>query len=75
VSDSAQLGRARVHLLADDETLTKGSAEPARRSGSHRTSVTKLASRRNSQRGAELIPVTMGHPRQAMITPTMVSLA
>ena len=43
------------------------------RSGSHRTSVTRTAKRRNSHCGEDEILVTMGHARQAITTPTMVS--
>jgi hypothetical protein len=45
------------------------------RSGSQSTSVTSTASHRNSQRGDELIRVTIGQARQAITTPTTVSLA
>ena len=45
------------------------------RSGSQSTSVTRIASRKNSQRGAELSRVTIGHARQAITTPMIVSLA
>ena len=45
------------------------------RSGSQSTSVTSTASREKSQRGAELIRVTTGQARQAITTPTIVSLA
>ncbi len=45
--------------------------EPAEaaRSGSHSTSVTSTAIRKNSQRGTELIRVTTGHARQAKAYP------
>ena len=45
------------------------------RSGSQSTSVTSIASRKNNQRGAELMRVTIGHARQAITTPMIVSLA
>jgi len=45
------------------------------RSGSHKTSVTRMARRKNSHRGAEDTRVTTGHAAQAMITPVTVSLA
>ena len=45
------------------------------RSGSHRTSVTRMARRQNSHRGAEVTRVTIGHAALAMITPITVSLA
>jgi hypothetical protein len=38
-------------------------------------SVTRMARRKNSQRGAELILVTIGQATHAMITPVTVSLA
>ena len=44
-------------------------------SGSHSTSVTRMARRRNSQRGAQLILVTTGHATHAMSTPATVSWA
>jgi hypothetical protein len=45
------------------------------RSGSQSTSVTNTASRKNSQRGAELIRVTSGQAKLAITTPMIVSLA
>ena len=44
-------------------------------SGSHSTSVTRIANRKNSHRGTELIRVTIGHPAHAPRTPRTVSLA
>ena len=43
-------------------------------SGAKRTTVTAMANRKKSQRGAELIRVTTGQARQAISTPMMVSL-
>jgi hypothetical protein len=36
--------------------------------------VTRIAQRKNTQRGCELTLVTMGQPTQAMMTPITVSL-
>ncbi len=44
-------------------------------SGRNSTSVTKMARRKNSHRGAELMRVTIGQAAQAINTPTTVSLA
>ncbi len=44
-------------------------------SGNNRTSVTRMARRKNNHRGAELIRVTTGQAAHAMSTPTTVSLA
>ena len=45
------------------------------RSGSHRNSVTRMAMRKNSHRGAELKRATTGHATLAMITPITVNFA
>jgi hypothetical protein len=44
-------------------------------SGSHNASVTRIASRKKSQRGADEIRVTTGQAAHAMMTPMTVSLA
>ena len=68
-------GDGHVHHHEDRDRL--GGLAPYRmyRSGSRRTSVTRMAMRKNIHRGADVIRVVTGQATHAMITPITVSFA